>query len=971
MIFNGITSIGSFGSPKSSKDSNNYYQLQKDAYGNLDSGVNIVFIGGVKPVNKVSSNGNFIFKGDSVNFGYNMGIENFRGGTLSFYNNHYPTPQNLYSYATTTAPDRIPGTFRVGSGIANKIYVNYSGVGYFAPMNIKQALIIDTSSTLALYGIATPSIAPDSANAPKDGFIQLKPNSTWILSKKAGNKVDMPGNYSIYNFSRTSTIWFSGGGWPQTLYGNVTYGNVVINDSLGVNIGDNLTIAGNLTISPGCFLSARPPDSANYTLKVQGDWTNNGTFNTNNGTVTFDSTTNGSISGTSVTNFYNLIVNKKSSAIVTMNTDVIVTDSASITSGVLALNGNTLTSSGTMIGNSSGSISGSKTSGLVIGGNANSLYFTQSSTNNYLKKFTVSGVATLQNGLNIAAGDSTNGYGTLTVSGTLNSGSNLTLKSDANGTAMVAASTGMINDTVTVERYFPAVRAWRFVGIPFSSTNQTINTAWQEGFVNATLSCPPQFTGTSGYGTEISYNNDVANGFDRNNTGYTSIQVYRNNAWATPASTYSNLLTASSNNAYSLFVRGDRNVCLTDVLPPNATTLRPRGILNQRSNGADITVNFSGAKPGDFILIGNPYAAPLNIETAVKSRNLGITADQFWVWNPTLGGTNGVGGYVAFSGGLQVPQNGDTTNYAANTVIQSGEAFMVQVTNTSGSITFKENDKSSIEKTTGVFGLMATKDSHSHSPPALYVNLLGTSNLVADGVAVGFGNKFSTHIEAVDAPKKWNEQIENMAIVKHDTALAIDFRPMPKNSDSVQLRLYLRQQPYVLQIFTKGVKTDLPAELWLVDKYLGTRTQLDIYHTNLYSFTPNTDTNSYRNRFMVVFNRAGSKQEQNKDKGIKTSANAVAENNPGNTGEVSIYPNPVTSGSKAMLNFNSMPAGNYEAVVYNAKGVQLSVTSIQHMGDNGVYPLNISSSNNTGLFAISVLNKETGKRSVLKVLVNR
>jgi hypothetical protein len=786
----------------------------------------------------------------------------------------------------------------------------------------------------------------------------------------------MPGNYSIYNFSRTSTIWFSGGGWPQTLYGNVTYGNVVINDSLGVNVGDNLTIAGNLTISPGCFLNARAPDSANYVLKVQGDWTNNGTFNANNGTVTFDSTTSGSISGTTTTNFYNLIINKKS-ATVTMNKDVNVTDSASINSGVLALNGNTLTSSGTMPGNSSGSISGSKTSGLIISGSANALYFTQGSTNNYLKKLTVSGVATLQNGLNIAGGDSTNGYGTLTVSGTLNSAGNLTLKSDASGTAMVAASTGTINDTVTVERYFPALRAWRFVALPFSSTNQTINSAWQEGYVDAALSCPPQFTGTAGYGTEISSNNDVANGFDRNNTGYTSIQVYRNNAWVTPASTYTNLLTASSNNAYSLFVRGDRNVCLTDVATANTTTLRPRGILNQRSGGGDLTINFGGAKPGDFLLIGNPYAAPINIETAVKSRNSGITADQFWVWNPTLGGTNGTGGYVAFSGGLQVPLNGDTTksNYTANTVIQSGQAFMVQVStaNTGGTgfLTFKESDKSSIETTTGIFGLMATKQRQQHSPPALYVNLLDTGKQVMDGIAVGFGNKFSTHIEAVDAPKRWNEEIENIAIIKHDTTLAIDFRPMPKESDSVRLRLYLRQQPYILQVFTKGVKADLPAEAWLVDKYLGIRTQLNLYHTNLYSFTPNRDTNSYRNRFVVVFNRTGKRQPQNKDNGIKTSANAVAVNDPGTMGKLSMYPNPVTSGSNATLNFNSMPAGNYEAVIYDAKGVQLSVTAIQHAGGSGVYPLNINASWNTGLFAVSVLNKETGQRSVLKVLVNR
>jgi hypothetical protein len=656
-----------------------------------------------------------------------------------------------------------------------------------------------------------------------------------------------------------------------------------------------------------------------------------------------------------------------------LDADKIVPGIVILKGSSLDLNGHNLTIGGTFLG--TGKLSGSATSGLIINGAAGTISFTPNSPFNQLKTLTVNSGGNLTLGgniasgdtLNIVAGDAVNGYGTVTANGILNTGSLLALKSDANGTATVAASSGVINDTVTVERYFPAVRAWRFVAVPFSITNQTINAAWQEGWVNSVLQCPSQYAGTPGYGTEIS-GGSSANGFDINNTGFTSLQVYRNNAWATPGSTYSNLLTASSNNAYSLFVRGDRNVCLTDVLPPDITTLRPRGILNQRSNGADITVNFSGAKPGDFILIGNPYAAPLDIEAAVKSRNSGLTSDQFWVWNPTLGGTNGVGGYVAFSGGLQVPQNGDTTNYAANTVIQSGEAFMVQVTNASGSITFRENDKASIEKTAGVFGLMATKNSHPHAPPALYVNLLDTNKAIADGVAVGFGNKFSTHIETVDAPKKWNEQIENMAIVKHDTALAIDFRPMPKNADSVQLRLYLRQQPYSLQVFTKGVRADLPAELWLIDKYLGTRTQLDIYNTNLYSFTPNRDTNSYRNRFMVVFNRIGKKQQQ--DKGIKTATNAIAGNDPGDGSIVTVYPNPINAG-KAMLRFNNMPAGSYQMAVYNGLGERLSTNTIEHSGANSVYPLEIRSSWPSGIYNIHIVNVRISSAQNVTFVIKR
>ncbi len=940
-----------------------------------------VLIGGISN----ASTGTFAFKGTNDTLGYNMGITNFRKGTLLF-NNATASTQTMVSYASDDAPDRTPGIFQVGS--TNSPIVNYQlGAGDNDALTISSAFIVNTNSSLALSGVVTPY---NLSKIDTNGLVQVKAGAKLILLTAAGKTSSVPGNYKIYNFDPTSTLVFNGKGY-QTLYSGVDYGNVIIsgNKDSVKTAGGTLTIKGTLTIDTGRIFQVRFDTSlVKDTITIQGGITNYGTFNAMDGTVILDSNTNVFISGTSVTTFNKLIIDKFGVSVtgsVTMNKNVIVTDSASIRSGILALNGNTLTLNGTTVGNSLATISGSKTSGLIIGGNADNLYFTQSGTNNYLKTFTISGNATLKNALNIAAGDSTSGYGTLTVNGSLHTGNLLTLKSDVNGTALVGPSTGVINDTVTVERYFPALRAWRFVAVPFSSSNQTINSAWQEGLVNSVLQCPSQFTGTPGYGTEIS-GGTPANGYDVNNTGYPSIKVYQNNAWIVPLSTYSNLITTSTNNAYTLFVRGDRSVCLTNVYPADVTVLRPRGILNQQGSST-YTVNFSGAHAGDFIFIGNPYAAPLDIRPAVKLNNSGIEVDKFWVWDPTLGGALGVGGYVAFSNGVQVPYNLiDTTNYAANTVIQSGESFMVQVNSSNstgmGSVTFKENDKSSVERTTGVFGWLASpkqssqssftqpspKQRNPHTPPALYVNMLDQNNVIMDGVGVAFGNKYSPYIDSIDAQKKWNEEIENMAIVKHDTTLAIDFRPVAKASDTVFIRVYLRQHPYTLQVFTRGVRKDLPAEGWLVDKYLGTQTQLDIYHVNLYTFTPNSDTNSYRNRFMLVFNRTGKKQQQ--DKGIKTSTNTVAGSSLVNGGSVSIYPNPVTAGT-AMLRFNNMPAGSYELIVYNAVGEQLSNINLEHNGVNTVYPLQISGSWGSGLFAINVLNKNTGKMIVVKTLVSK
>jgi hypothetical protein len=559
-------------------------------------------------------------------------------------------------------------------------------------------------------------------------------------------------------------------------------------------------------------------------------------------------------------------------------------------------------------------------------------------------------------------GNSSTGYGTVKVTGStgnLNANGNLRLKSNASGTARVDISTGNITGGVTVERYFPAIRAWRFLGIPFSSSTQSINAAWQEGFVNAILTCPPQFTGTNGYGTEISNNNDAANGFDANNTGYPSIKYYSNNQWFVPASTLTTNI-ASPITAYCLFVRGDRNICLTNPDASNVTTLRPQGVLNQITNGAPIVRNFSG-NANDFIFIGNPYASSVDINNSVIT-GTNINNNTFWAWNPRLAGDAGVGGYVTLSlqGGVFVPNDG---TYTAGSVIQSSQGFMVQLKNTgSGSFTFNENNKTATQTVTGIFGLQAS--SKRAGSTVVYADLVDTTQVLMDGVAASFGGRYSASVDALDARKKWNEEIENMALIRHDTALAIEFRPVPVSTDTLFFRLYLKQKPYELKIFSDNVSAGVPIQAFLVDKYLGTQTPVNLQDTSLYSFTPNRDTNSYRNRFMLVFDRTGKNQttgDRNKSRVITGSDNA---------GKVTLYPNPAAE-SFTTLQFANMPKGSYEAVVYDEKGTQLTTRIIRYDGGGNSYNFPLNPSWVSGTYNIRLINKTTGSAVNLPLVISR
>ncbi|MEP6513643.1 MAG: T9SS type A sorting domain-containing protein, partial [Parafilimonas sp.] len=122
------------------------------------------------------------------------------------------------------------------------------------------------------------------------------------------------------------------------------FNHVIINNSNGVSLARSINVAGNFS--------------------------NNGLFNANNYTVTFDGSTTQSIGGTAATAF-DYLTNTNTSASVTMNKNVTVNKTLSLLSNsFLSINGNTLTLHGDIDNSSSytGTITGSPTSNIHIGG---------------------------------------------------------------------------------------------------------------------------------------------------------------------------------------------------------------------------------------------------------------------------------------------------------------------------------------------------------------------------------------------------------------------------------------------------------------------------------------------------------------------------------------------------------------------------------------------------------------------------
>jgi hypothetical protein len=700
-----------------------------------------------------------------------------------------------------------------------------------------------------------------------------------------------------------------------------------------------------------------------------------------------------------------------------------VTGSAS---SVLDINGNTLTINGSVSG--AGSLSGSATSNLNLGGTAGTVNFT--SGKQVLKNLSLVGnaTATLGTSLDITGGATPGNEGTVSVTGTsvLTTGGNLTLKSGANGTARVApgaATGGYINGDVTVERYLSSIRSWRLLSAP--TYGQTIKQSWQENQ-------PAGVNPGTGYGTNITSNNAswAANGFDFYSNG-NSLLVYNAalNGWQGFPNTNTQISGAGENKAYMLFLRGDRSVTPAPGAPSTAALLRTKGALFQGDLPAVAVAS------GQFAAIGNNYAAAIDF-TSLNKTNI----DQsFSVWDPQAPSALNLGAWVSFSAStptpwVPVPGGGSYPAGVPNTRIESGQAFMVHNSSGGGSIVLNENSKLSGSN------LVSRPSGNNVFKRAITTNLynLNTGNpLIADGNVVVFCEDYSTAVDGDDAVKP-NNFGDNFGILQQAQTLAVDARQPVAELDTVFFNMKkIRLHSYRLEFIPYNFDPAISA--FLEDKYLNSSTPLDMMGTTTVDFSVNSDAASAAaNRFRIVFKTArplpvsftnvsvvkksngnevewkvdqeiniGSYEVERSTDGIHfTKAGAVVAGSAtaynwldaypvngdnfyriksigsngnyqysrivkvssvkGKTG-FTVYPNPSTDGNIGLL-MSNLPAGMYTVKLTNSNGQLMCRELINHPGGTATNVVRPSSKLSEGNYQLEVIDI-TGKSTVIKVLM--
>ena len=718
------------------------------------------------------------------------------------------------------------------------------------------------------------------------------------------------------------------------------------------------------------------------TASAQGDYTVTYTIDATGGCSAYSTTANVKVTipGTwtgAINNDWNNSGNWLCGAVPSSNTDLIISGGLSkypiLTSQIFSIHNITIQSGGSLtvsngtlqiygaIDNSgtfdasNGTIEMKGSSAQTIAGNM----FYKKNIKNLIVSNTGSGLS-----VSSAANDTLKISGTLSFgdsNSTLNTGDNITLVSDSAGTANlgIVRPGNVINGKVIVERYINTgvlagqhSKSWQFLSTP--ATGPSIKESWME---NGDLV-------STGYGIQITGPDGIASGFDAI-TATPSIKYYDPllNSWVGVANADSPVYNP---NGYMVFVRGDRSVTAYNQ-PSAKTTLRIKGSL--------LTGSLSpiSVLPDKWKSIGNPYAS--SIDFSLITKGAGID-DKFYVWDPYLSGTYGLGGYQTLSDiNNWIPVPGGTVSYTGTPckIIQSGQAFFVHATSVEGDIP-------------GAYDLTFTEDCKTNNNPSvsfarhtdilanrkqffrtnLYTGIADSSR-IADGNVVAFGENFNNEIDVNDAFKMPNSG-ENFGLKRNGKILSIEAKKIITMTDTIYFNMSnLKQQIYQLRFAPENMGTS-GLEAFLIDQFLNTSTPVSLSDSSSVNITITKDpASAAADRFKMVFRKKNSISQDDKKEStaiMKAFINNDKSNN--DKSFISVYPNPITDGTIHLL-LKNQPEGTYEIRLLNSLGEKTISKKMIHVEGNETENIKWDYKLARGIYRLEITRPD-GKIDTINVL---
>ncbi|PQJ33045.1 hypothetical protein BST92_14440 [Nonlabens arenilitoris] len=509
------------------------------------------------------------------------------------------------------------------------------------------------------------------------------------------------------------------------------------------------------------------------------------------------------------------------------------------------------------------------------------------------------------------------------VSGNLITNDQLTFKSiDGKSAVIEEVISGSITGDVTVEQFYPAQRAFRFVSSPVDMTG-TIFDNWQQGGLN-----PGDAGYQAGIGTQIT--GGTSGGFDISGSNNPSAFTFSNDGtqvWQTPTATDDMNASLIAGTPYRLFIRGDRSIDLTISDMPNDTKLTTTGEL--KLNDAIQTFDAS-LSTGDFVFVGNPYQAKVDVGAMIFNTMTSTQEDMnpnfMYIWNPQAG-TRGAYRAYDFSTDSSTP-----TDTEVDGVLQPGQSMFLQILNDSDadvpSVTFKESYKVSGSNLTSTFS----------SPQGfLTLDVYNSNSTALDGLKLNFDINGLDGIDSFDLLKIENLD-ENISIINNTNRLAIESRSNPTDGTIIPLEIKrFNDGNYNFKTRLSGVNN---LNTYLYDAHTNQYHLIaaDVLTTITLNFNNGILSSVASDRFSIYFSNV-----------------TLSELDIERSELMTIYPNPVTDGR---IQVNGL-SNNVDSSVeihnlsgqllihrdFNTSNGQVIVTNLDNL-NMGVYLLTVKQGNN-------------------------
>ncbi len=466
--------------------------------------------------------------------------------------------------------------------------------------------------------------------------------------------------------------------------------------------------------------------------------------------------------------------------------------------------------------------------------------------------------------------------------------------------------TSQVTVTTEVERWNPAGnqnrRAFRMISSAVNSTGSIFEN-WQENG-----------TSPEGFGTHITGSATGEFGFDTSLTGQPSLFVFNHSivnqsggtAWEPISNTDNTFIEAGK--PYRLFVRGDRNLDLTNPNEnPNNTTLRTKGNLHTGNYSPTLALG-----NGQFNFVGNPYPSIVNINSIAESGD--INKNYVYVWEPSL---NTQGGFAT----IELPNGTNITGGNANQFLMPGQGFFIRnnlTVTTPPSLFFSESSKDPYQDAPTVFS--------NNEDEIIHIELKNNERLL-DAVKIAFNTHYSSSVSELDAAKMGNIN-ENLAIVKENALFSIVKQQLDFTDE-----VYLFLNQTTTGNYQLAINSTLEQNLYLVDHY--TNTNLLVEGNKVYPFSINEaiPASMHPLRFSLVF--------QDETLGVSLTENS----------SLLLYPNPANHYVTIENRSNLLLSDVY---MYGIDG-----KLIQHfkLNDNDALQRIDLSSLNRGIYIIKVMHE--------------